>query len=167
MFTPVTIRRRSAAQGCADAQHSPRKAASSRRVNGARSHEQLAGSRASQKHCCEAAGTRAAAAEAAAAGGGGGSSSRGRRAMWSARNADACFSSFGCSLSMPSFCKIFSKTGVLAQNFRACGAPKKGAGLAALADPGPPPYQAPPSPPEGWSLSRARGQTAPQVPEAG
>ena len=55
MFTPVTVRRRSAAQGCADAQHSPRKAASSRRVNGARSHEQLVSSRASQKHYCEAA----------------------------------------------------------------------------------------------------------------
>ena len=37
-------------------------------MNGAHSHEQLAGSRANQKHYCEAAGTRAAAAEAAAAG---------------------------------------------------------------------------------------------------
>ena len=64
VFTPVTIRRRSAAQGCADAQHSPCKAASSRRVNGARSHEQLAAERArTQKHGCEAAGTRAAASQ--------------------------------------------------------------------------------------------------------
>ena len=61
---------------------------------------------------------------------------------------------FGCALSMPTFCKIFSKTGVLAQNFRACGAPEKGARLAALADPGPPLPLAPPSGPRWRSISR-------------
>ena len=76
-FTPVSIRRRSAAQVCADAQDTPSNTPSNggerlarRRAHHARWFEWLLGRRASQKHDCKAAGTRAGAAEAAGAAGG-------------------------------------------------------------------------------------------------
>ena len=85
-FTPVSVRRRSAAQGCAHAQSTPCEHGgdtSSRRSHHASSFERLSGRRASRMYGHEAAGTHAAAAgEAAPAG----ASRRARRAATSARS---------------------------------------------------------------------------------
>ena len=76
-FTPVSIRRRSAAQVCADAQDTPSNTPSNGGERLARWRAQLAhwfewllGRRLNQKHDCKAAGTWAGAAEAAGAAGG-------------------------------------------------------------------------------------------------
>ena len=74
-FTPVSVKRRSAAMVCADAQDTPSNMPSKaanilQGAHLARSYERLLGRRASQQHGCKAAGTRAGAAEAARAAGG-------------------------------------------------------------------------------------------------
>ena len=82
---PVTVSRRSAAEGCAYAQDTPSKdgerLASTWRMRRARSFEQLLSRRASGMHGCKAAGTRAAPAEAAPPAGGSRSEADERRTI--------------------------------------------------------------------------------------
>ena len=154
-FTAVSIRRRSAAQVCADAQDTPSNTPSNGGERLARWRAQLAhwfewllGRRASQKHDCKAAGTRAGAAEAAGAAGG-------------SQEADTNSAS-ECGNPAHRVCRFLRfprrnplKMAVLGPKFSPPAARFLGGRCARRAGGGPPLYRAPPSPPKRWSTPRA------------
>ena len=153
-FTAVSIRRRSAAQVCADAQDTPSNTPSNggerlarRRAHRAHSFEWLLGRRASQKHDCKAAATWAGAAEAAGAAGGSQEADTNRASECGNRSVRVCR-----FLRFPRRNPL--KMAVLGPKFSPPAARFLGGRCARRAGGGPPPGLAPPSPPKRRSLSR-------------